>query len=110
MRAGKAVAVTMLLARFDDTSQGVLRQFFRKVTLFAVFATMASLPQVYQLAMIGRLLQVQCLVAGGFSIFLATLLRQKFDAPTLTYWDEALAFAGIGMLSHLVTGLAQPPV
>ena len=93
-----------LFARFDAASQDVLRQFFRKVVLFSVFATMASVPQTQHLAMIGRLLQMQCLVAGGFSILIATLLRQRFDAETLTYWDEAVAFAGLGMLSHLATG------
>jgi len=97
-----------LLAQFDPASQGLVRQFFRKLSLFAVFATMVSIPQTHHLAMIGTLLQTQCLIAGGFSILVAALSRQKFDAATLTYWDEALAFACLGTFSRLATGFVQP--
>ena len=95
-----------LLAHFDDASQNLLQRFLRKVMLFAAFAAFVSVLQTHGLAMAGALLQTQCLVGGGFSILLATLLRQAFDAETLTYWDEALAFSGAAMLSHFFTRLA----
>jgi predicted membrane chloride channel (bestrophin family) len=91
------------IARFDTVSQELLQRFLRKMMLFAAFATFVSVVQTHGLALTGALLQTQCLVGGGFSIIVAVLLRQRFDAVTLTYWDEAVAFSGVGMLSHIAT-------
>jgi hypothetical protein len=90
-----------LLARFDTVSQTLLQRFFGKVMLFAAFAIFVSVLQTHGLALTGALLRTQCLVGGGFSIIIAILSQQRIDAATLTHWDEAVAFSGIGMLSHL---------
>lgn len=92
-----------LLERFDAVSQVLLQRFFSKVMLFVAFAIFVSILQSHGLTLTGTLLQTQCLVAGGFSIIAAILSHQRFDAATLTYWDEAVAFSGIGMLSHIAT-------
>jgi hypothetical protein len=91
------------IARFDTVSQELLQRFLRKMMLFAAFATFVSIVQTHGLALTGPLLQTQCLVGGGFSVLVAVLLRQRIDAITLTYWDEAVAFSGVGMLSHIAT-------
>ena len=92
-----------LLAQLDGFSRELLQRFFRKVTLFAAFATFVSVLQTHGLSMTGALLQTQCLVGGGFSVMVAIYFRQRIDAATLTYWDEAVAFSGVGMLSHITT-------
>jgi hypothetical protein len=92
-----------LLSRFDVVSQALLQRFFSKVMLFAAFAILVSILRTNGLTLTGALLQTQCLVAGGFSIIVAIFSHQRIDAATLTYWDEAVAFSGIGMLSHIAT-------
>lgn len=96
-----------LLAHFDTQSQELLRRFFYKVALFIAFATACSMPNTHRLLLVGTLLQTQCLVAGGLSIAMAILLRQRFNAATLTRWDEAVAFSGVGMLGYIATGIVQ---
>jgi predicted membrane chloride channel (bestrophin family) len=91
------------VARLDVISQELLHRFLRKMMLFVAFATFVSIVQTHGLALTGALLQTQCLVGGGFSILVAVLLHQRVDAATLTYWDEAVAFSGVGMLSHIAT-------
>lgn len=92
-----------LLSRFDIVSQALLQRFFGKVMLFAAFAMFVSVLQTHGLALTGALLQTECLVGGGFSIILAICLHQRVDAATLTRWDEAVAFSGVGVLSHIAT-------
>jgi hypothetical protein len=92
-----------LLSRFDTISQALLHRFFSKVMLFAAFAIVASILRTNGLMLAGAMLQTQCLVAGSFSVIVAILSHQRFGAATLTYWDEAVAFSGIGMLSHIAT-------
>ena len=94
-----------LLARFDVVSQQLLQRFFGKVMLFGAFSICLSILQTRGLSLAGALLQTQCLVGGGFSILFAILSRQRFDATTLTYWDEAVAFSGVGMMSHIATSV-----
>lgn len=86
---------------------GIAAALLLEVALFVAFATACSMPNNNRLVLVGALLQTQCLVAGTLSIAIAILLRQRFDAPTLTRWDEAVAFAGIGMLGHITTGIVQ---
>jgi hypothetical protein len=92
-----------LLSRFDVVSQALLQRFLSKVMLFAGFAIFVSVLRTHGLTLAGALLQTQCLVAGGLAIIVAILSHQRIDAATLTYWDEAVAFSGIGMLSHIAT-------
>jgi hypothetical protein len=92
-----------LLGRFDIVSQALLQRFFSKVMLFVGFALFVSILQTHGLALAGALLQTECLVAGGFSIVLALGFHHRIDAATLTQWDEAVAFLGLGMLSHIAT-------
>lgn len=94
-----------LFAQFDSISWVLLQGFVRKVVLFAAFAAFISVLQTNGLAMTGIVLQKECLVGGGFSIILAIIARQRFDAETLTYWDEAVAFSGVGMMGHIATSL-----
>lgn len=94
-----------LPARLDTVSQHRLQLFFRKVALFFAFATGISILQTRGLALVSIVLETQFLVASGFSIIMATLLRQTFDRDQLTYWDEALAFSAAAMLSHFATRL-----
>jgi hypothetical protein len=94
------------LARLDAASQELLQRFFRKLVLFLVFATTVSFVQIHSLALAGGILQLQCVLGAGMSISIAVYLRQRLDAATLTYWDEALAFSGIGMLSHIAMTLS----
>ena len=94
-----------LLSRFDPVSQALLQRFFRKVTVFVGFAILVSILQTRGLAMTGALLQTQCLVGGGLSVIVAICLHQRVNAATLTYWDEAVALSGIGMLSHIATSV-----
>jgi hypothetical protein len=95
------------MQRLDAISQHRLQQFARKVTLFATFAVFLSILQTRSLVLVSIVLQTQFLVASGFSILMAALLRQSFDMDRVTYWDEALAFSGAAMLSHFATRLAQ---
>ena len=79
----------------------MLQRFFGKVMLFAAFAIFVSIAQTRGLALTGALLRTQCLVGGVLSMIAAILAHQRIDAAALTHWDEAVAFAGIGMLSHI---------
>jgi len=97
-----------MLERFDGTSQNLLQQFFRKVAMFSAFAALVSVLQTRGFGMLGILLQMQFLVGGLFSIFIATCLRQAIAADRLTYWDEAVAFSGLAMLSHIGARLIIP--
>lgn len=92
-----------LLARLDGVSRTLLERFFQKVTLFVAFATFVSVLRTHGLGLAGVLLQTQCLVGAGLSIMIAVYCRQHINSPTLTHWDEAIAFSGIGMLSHIAT-------
>ena len=96
-----------LLARFDGVSQQLLLQFLRKVALFVGFAAFVSMLLTHSLALIAVLLQTQCLVSGGFSIAVAIAARQRVGGESLTYWDEALALSGLGLLSHLANRFVQ---
>ena len=46
------------------------------------------------------LLQAQAVVSGAISMVLGLAAHHRFNGDTLTYWDEALAFSGIGLLAH----------
>ncbi len=46
------------------------------------------------------LLQAQALISSAISVTLGCAARHRFNAATLTYWDEAVAFSGIGFLAH----------
>jgi hypothetical protein len=95
----------ILLSRFDAVSRELVQRFFKKVVLFAAFATVVSILQPHGLVLMCRLIQTQCWFAGGMSVGFAIFLHQRFGEPTLTYWDEGVAFAGIGTLSHFATSL-----
>ena len=41
--------------------------------------------------------------SGAMSIAIGLSARQRFAAPSLTHWDEAVAFSGIGLLAHIGT-------
>jgi len=95
------------LARLDTASQLLVQRFFRKIVLFATFAAVFSLPGTRGLPALGAVLQMQFFFAGGCSLLVATILRQRFAAERLTYWDEAVAFSGLAALCHFgarVTG------
>ena len=96
-----------LLARFDLVSQKMLQRFCSKLMVFAALAAFVSVLKTHGLVLAGVFLQSQCAIGAGFSIVLALSLRQRFDAATLTYWDEGNAFSGIGVLSHIAASFLQ---
>ncbi len=73
--------------------------------VFAAFAAFVSVLQPHGLALLFRLLHTEYWFAGGMSVGMATFLHQRFGEPTLTYWDEAVAFFGIGTVSHIALAL-----
>ena len=95
-----------LLSRFDAASQQMLRRCARKVVALGTFAVMLSILLTHGPALVGALLQMQSMIGSGISMLVAIFLRQRFDSSTLTYWDEAVAFSGVGMMSHIATRLA----
>lgn len=90
-----------MLQRFDPLSQQQLLLFFRKLTFLLLIAIGFSLAAPQKLALVCTLLEAQCLISGAMSMTLGALARQRFDAASLTYWDEALAFSGVGLLAHV---------
>lgn len=95
----------VFLSQFDAVSRGLVQRFFRKVMIFAAFAAFVAVLEPHGLVLMFSLLHTEFWFGGGMSIGAATFLRQRFAAPTLTYWDEAVAFIGIGTVSHMATAL-----
>lgn len=93
------------LAPFDPVSRRMLQGFSRKAMFLLLIAAAIALADPQRLALAGSLLQAQCLMCVGMSVAIAMSLRQGFAAPSLTYWDEAVAFCGLGMLCHIATRL-----
>lgn len=93
------------LARFDPASRQMLQGFSRKAMFLLLIAAGISLADPQRLALACALLQAQCLMCVAMSVAIAMSLRQSFDAPALTYWDEAVAFCGIGLLCHIAARL-----
>jgi hypothetical protein len=92
-----------MIRRFDPASQLLLQVFVRKLTFLLMIAAGLSLAAPQKLALACMLLQAQCLFSGAMSIGFGLSARQRFDAATLTYWDEAVAFSGVGLLAHFGT-------
>jgi hypothetical protein len=89
-----------MIQRLDPASQLLLQVFLRKLTFLILMAAGFSMAAPQRLPLVCMLLQAQCLFSGAISIGFGLSARQRFDAPTLTYWDEAVAFSGIGLLAH----------
>ena len=95
--------MTTMERHLDPASQALLQVFLRKLTFLLLFAAVFTLAQPQRLALACMLLQAQAVLSGAMSIAVGLSLRQRFDAPSLTYWDEAVAFSGIGLLAHFAT-------
>lgn len=93
------------LEPFDPVSRQMLQGFARKAMFLLLVAAGISLADPRRLGLACALLQAQCLMCIAMSVAIALSLRQRFDAPALTYWDEAVAFCGIGMLCHIAAPL-----
>jgi len=100
--------VARFLARFDPLSQQMLQRFARKVVVLTSFAAILTFAMAQEMALIGAMLQMQCFIGSAVSMLVATLMRQPFDSDTITYWDEAVAFSGLGLLGHIAWRLALP--
>jgi hypothetical protein len=95
----------MISSRFDPLSQLLLQVFYRKLLFLLMMAGSISLLDPRHLYLGCMLLQAQAVVSGTISMCMGLAARHRFNGDTLTYWDEALAFSGIGLLAHFGTGL-----
>ena len=95
----------MITSRLDPLSQLLLQVFYRKLLFLLMMAGSLSLLDPRHLYLGCMLLQAQALVSGGISMLLGMAAHHRFSGGTLTYWDEALAFTGIGLLAHLGASL-----
>jgi len=95
----------MITPRLDPLSQLLLHVFYRKLAFLLMMAGSISLLDPRHLYLGCMLLQAQALVSGAISIGLGLIARHRFNGDTLTYWDEAVAFSGVGLLAHAGAGL-----
>jgi len=81
-----------LWKHLDPTSRFVARRFALKLLILLAFAAaQASASYGFRQALLTLLL-----LSGLLNIILALVNRQRPNLPTLTYWDEALAFLLLG--------------
>ncbi|WP_414476140.1 hypothetical protein [Microvirga sp. M2] len=78
-----------LWRRLDPASRFVARRFALKLLILLAFAGAQAFGQYG----FWRALLSLLLLSGPLSIGLAFAHRQRLDASTLTYWDEALVFS-----------------
>ncbi|HEY1506803.1 MAG TPA: hypothetical protein VGF92_21045 [Stellaceae bacterium] len=95
----------MITSRLDPLSQLLLQLFYRKLLFLLMMAGSLSLLDPRHLYLGCMLLQAQALVSSAISMAFGLAARHRFNGETLTYWDEALAFTGIGLLGHFGAGL-----
>jgi hypothetical protein len=95
----------MITSHLDPLSQLLLQVFYRKLLFLLMMAGSISLLDPRHLSLGCTMLQAQALVSGGISMLLGLAAHHRFDGGTLTYWDEAVAFSGIGLLAHFGAGL-----
>lgn len=88
-------------SRLDPASHALLQIFLRKLMFLLLIAVGFSWVVPQGIALACLLLQAQAVISGAMSIALGLSARQAFQGPSLTYWDEALAFSAIGLLAHI---------
>lgn len=93
--------IAAMESRLDPASRQLLQIFLRKVMFLLLIAVGFSLLAPAALAC--TLLQAQAVISGAMSIALGIAARHRVDGPSLTYWDEAMAFTAIGLLGHIGT-------
>ena len=79
----------------DPLSQQTCRRLFVSLALLTLWAKMLS-PQAFWVG-VAVMSGVCALIAATFAL----LRRERLLAPSLNYWDEAMAFVGV----HCLTGL-----
>lgn len=89
--------------RLDPASQALVQVFLRKLMFLLLIAVAFTLIEPQRFALACTLLQAQAVFSGAMSIAIGLSARQRFAAPSLTHWDEAVAFSGIGLLAHIGT-------
>jgi len=90
-------------SRLDPASQALLQIFLRKVMFLLLIAVVFACVAPRGIPLACTLLQAQAVIGGAMSIALGLAARQRVDGPSLTYWDEAMAFSAIGILAHIGT-------
>ena len=90
------------LAAFDKTSRLRLRIFALKVVTIISVSTALAVHDGYSI--IG-IVMVCCAWNSIFSGLAALLQRHRYDAPSLTAWDEMAAFLGVTTLLHLLRAI-----
>jgi hypothetical protein len=93
--------MTPSASRFDPASQRVLHNFACKLGFILLIAAGIALADIRQLPLVCTLLEVQCAISTAMSVALALSLQQRLEGPSLTYWDEAMAFSSVGILGHI---------
>jgi len=93
--------MTPAASRLDPASQRVLHDFACKLAFILLIAAGFALADPRRLALVCTLLEMQSAISAAMSIALALSLHQRPEGPSLTHWDEAIAFSGIGILGHI---------
>jgi hypothetical protein len=93
-----------MFSRLDSRSRAILNGFARRLCLAVGMVLMFSVIQrwPYQYAL--GLFQLMCMAAAACAMGLALLRRETVKAPTLTLWDEGLAFNALSLLMHVLAG------
>lgn len=90
----------MTQPRLDAASRLVLQVFLRKLTFLLLIAAGLTLAAPQRLSLALTLLQAQAMLGGAMSIAIGLTRHERIGAPSLTSWDEAIAFSGVGLLAH----------
>jgi hypothetical protein len=94
------------LRRLDTRSQRVLGGFGLRAGFFSAIGLLPLMAGSGQWAATGMALQTMYLYAALLAVIFAKLRREPPSGPSLTLWDEALAFSSLGLLIHTVRRLA----
>jgi hypothetical protein len=87
------------LHKLDPASRLRVRIFTFKLVVVLVTASALAAPGSYQVLPI---VSVFCLWQAMFAALAAVFWRHQFDAPCLTAWDEAAAFAALALLARFI--------
>jgi hypothetical protein len=95
-----------VVRRLDTRSQRALGGFGFRAGAFTALGVLPLLAGSGQWAAAGKALQAMYLYAALLAVILAKLWREPPSGPSLTRWDEALAFSSLGLLVQMVRRLA----
>lgn len=91
--------------RLDVRSREVLRAFIRWFAFCGALTLVAAVHNAWTLSQIRTTIEALFLFCALLRVVVAILEQENPRAPSLTHWDEAIAFNGLALLVHAMKRL-----